>query len=375
MHQLQVLKIITPRIRTVPQEIRYLHNVYHLELRDCDLEEFPAAVCDMRNLTFLDLSDNRTYIEEIPKGICGKLRRLQRLRMGGCGLICLPDDMVELRVLDLSWNSLCHLCGKLKNMTTLTAVFLNGNPFKSIEREFPFDYLVNIEFLMMDSTNMTCLLGEIGQMVKIKHIFLRNNNLTRLPKDICNISSQASIYLSGNPMREPPLDVCHSGMVSIKSYFQSLEGEHTVKRTLRTKMVIHGESGSGKSSLIRAIEQVLKGATSIDACVNEEDRTVGIEQHQVSLREGVLLILDSGGQRSYSPITQLFISNNCLAIVTADATQYTVTVESFKRLIRPYLQRVYDYVKEAVVQLVITKSDMVTDEKVKMISADLRKRS
>lgn len=68
MHQLQVLKIITPRIRTVPQSIRYLHNVYHLELRDCDLEEFPAAVCDMRNLTFLDLSDNRNVYRGNTKG-------------------------------------------------------------------------------------------------------------------------------------------------------------------------------------------------------------------------------------------------------------------------------------------------------------------
>ena len=208
--------------------------------------------------------------------------------MERCGLTCLPEDldqMVNLEALNLPDNSLSHLgnglknmtkltdvdlliCNSLKNMTKLRWVELGNNPFESLEEEFPFDTLVNIEYLDLDHTNMKTLPGGIGQMVKIKTIWLQRNKLECLPKEICNLPSDATFYLSDNPLSSPPLDVGRSGMPSIKSYFQSLEGDTAVKRTKRTKMIIHGESQSGKSSLIRAILLFLKEAdNNIQRCL------------------------------------------------------------------------------------------------------------
>ena len=250
-------------------------------------------------------------------------------------------------------------------------VDLDDNPFESLEEEFPFDTLVNIEELYLNRTNMKTLPGGIGQMVKIKYISLYGNQLECLPKESCNLPSDAVVYLFDNPLSSPPLDVCLAGMPSIKSYFQSLEGDTAVKRTKRTKMIILGESQSGKSSLLRAILLFLKGLVQ-DACVKEEDRTIGIDQHRVGLKDVDLVVLDSGGQRSYSPINQLFTSNSCLVIITADAKQYTVTGEmAFRCLVRPYLQRIYDYVKAAVVLPVITKADLVTHDQLQLVITDL----
>ena len=112
------------------------------------------------------------------------------------------------------------------------------------------------------------------------------------------------------------------------------------------------------------------GGTS--ACVKEEDRTIGIDQHRVSLKDVDLVVLDSGGQPSYSPINQLFTSNSCLVIITADARQYTVRGEvAFRCLIRPHLQWIYDYVKAAVVLPVITKADLVTHDQLQLVTTDL----
>ena len=108
------------------------------------------------------------------------------------------------------------------------------------------------------------------------------------------------------------------------------------------------------------------------ACGKEEDKTIGIDQHRVSMKDVDLVVLDSGGQRSYSPINQLFTSNSCLVIITADAKQYAVTGEmAFRCLIRPYLQRIYDYVKAAVVLPVITKADLVTEDQLQVVTTDL----
>ena len=370
---LQVLKIRTKGIRTIPEDIKDLENVTRLVLVRGDLEGFPSAVCQLNKLTHLTLSVNKK-IKEIPPGACGKMKRLIRLSMSGCGLTCLPkdlDQMVNLETLNLADNSLSHLGNGLKNMTKLTYVDLGDNPFESLEEEFPFDTLLNIEELYLENTNMKTLPGGIGQMVKIKIIWLEGNKLECLPKEFCNLPSDAQVFLDGNPLTSPPLDVCVAGMPSIKSYFQSLEGDTAVKRTKRTKMIILGESQSGKSSLIRAILLFLKGLVQ-DACVKEEDRTIGIDQHRVSLKDVDLVVLDSGGQRSYSPINQLFTSNSCLVIITADAKQYTVTGEmAFRCLVRPYLQRIYDYVKAAVVLPVITKADLVTHDQLQLVITDL----
>ena len=387
---LQVLKITTKGIRTIPEGIKDLENVTRLWLVEGDLEGFPSAVCQLNKLTQLDLSGNEK-IKEIPPGTCGKMKRLRVLYMYRCGLTCLPEDldqMVNLETLYLSRNSLSHLGNGLKNMTKLTYVNLGDNPFESLEEEFPFDTLVNIERLYLDQTNMKTLPGGIGQMVKIKTLYLYGNQLECLPKEFCNLPSDSRVYLSGNSLSSPPLDVCESGMPSIKSYFQSLEGNTAVKRTKRTKMIVLGESQSGKSSLIRAIllflkdanrptiiravKQLFKGTMKKDICVKEEDRTIGIDQHRVSLKDVDLVVLDSGGQRSYSPINQLFTTNSCLVIITADAKQYTVTGEmAFRCLVRPYLQRIYDYVKAAVVLPVITKADLVTDDQLQLVATDL----
>ena len=128
---------------------------------------------------------------------------------------------------------------------------------------------------------------------------------------------------------------------------------------------------ASRSSLLRAILLFLQGLLQ-DACVKEEDRTIGIDQHRVSLKDVDLVVLDSGGQRSYSPINQLFTSNSCLVIITADAKQYTVTGEMpFRCLVQPYLQRIYGYVKAAVVLPVITKADLVTHDQLQLVITDL----
>jgi GTPase SAR1 family protein len=262
----------------------------------------------------------------------------------------------------------------LKNTTQLTGVFLDYSPFECHEDEFPFDALVNLECLSVIDTNMKAIPCEIGRVTELKHLICDRNELTRLPKEICSLPSATSVHFQGNPLSSLPCNVCPFGMQSIKSYFQSLEGASAVQRARRNKLIVHGKSGSGKSSLVRAIQLYLKGIDQ-DACVNEEDSIIGIDQHNISLEHVDLVVLDYGGQHSYSPISQLFISNKCLVIITADATEYAIMGElAFRRLSEPYLQRIYDYVKVAVVLPVITKADLVTDEEANKVASDLGQR-
>ena len=183
--------------------------------------------------------NNNEKIKEIPPGACLKMKRLIRLVMCNCGLTCLPVDLnrIFLDVLILSQNSLSHLCDSLKNMTKLTKLRLENNPFECLE-EFPFDTLVNIDYLCLDDTNMKMLPAKVGQMVNIKTISLMDNKLKCVPKEFCNLSSDATVRLAGNPLSSPPSDVCYAGMLSIKSYFQSLTEKTELLASINTESVL-----------------------------------------------------------------------------------------------------------------------------------------
>ena len=147
----QVLKITTLGIRSIPDDIKNLENVTSLWLINGDLEGFPLAVCQLNKLTELGLRGNEK-IKEIPPEACGKMKRLRSLYMRKCGLTCLPeslDQLVDLEVLSLGDNSLTHLCKGLKSITKLTTVRLYNNPFECLEEEFPFDTLINIQELWL----------------------------------------------------------------------------------------------------------------------------------------------------------------------------------------------------------------------------------
>ena len=60
---LQVLKISTEGIQTIPEDIKDLENVTRLWLVHGDLEGFPSAVCQLNKLTQLSLDGNEKIKE------------------------------------------------------------------------------------------------------------------------------------------------------------------------------------------------------------------------------------------------------------------------------------------------------------------------
>ena len=56
---LQILKITTVGIPSIPEDIKNLENVTNLQLIDGDLEKFPMAACELNELTYFRLSWNK----------------------------------------------------------------------------------------------------------------------------------------------------------------------------------------------------------------------------------------------------------------------------------------------------------------------------
>ncbi|KAF8029497.1 hypothetical protein BT93_E2030 [Corymbia citriodora subsp. variegata] len=104
-----------------------------LDWHDSDIEKLPSSICELRFLTFLDLSENEGIIR-LPDSIT-RLQPLQVLKLNMCSkLIELPRDiskLVNLRQLEISnCNALSYMphgLGRLTLLHTLTDFILPGD--------------------------------------------------------------------------------------------------------------------------------------------------------------------------------------------------------------------------------------------------------
>ncbi len=176
-----------------------------------------------------------------------------------------------------------------------------------------------LEELDLDGSLQEELLFEIP--VEISHLYwlrslnLSNNQLTSISTEIFDLESLVNINLTNNPIEIPP-EITNEGIESIKAYLKQME-ESKTDYLYEAKLLVVGEGGSGKTSLIAKIlnfENELK---------TDEILTSGISisSWHFSLDNGKKFrvnIWDFGGQEIYHATHQLFLTKHSLYLLVAD---------------------------------------------------------
>lgn len=173
-------------------------------LRDYNIvSEIPGNICDLKNLTTLDLSYN--YIpNKFPTVLynCSKLEYLNLSMNLFVGPI--PRDVDRLRKirhLDLGSNNFTgDIPPAVGNMTELRDLFLHYNLFRGT---FPVEIanLSNLERLGMAFNDFSpaAIPPELGNLKKLKIIFWRSANLIgEIPRSFENLSSLENLDLAYN---------------------------------------------------------------------------------------------------------------------------------------------------------------------------------
>jgi internalin A len=324
LSNLQELWLNNNQLSRVPSELGQLSNLQELDLDNNQLSRVPSELGQLSNLQALGLSDNQ--LKEVPIKL-GQLSKLQQLKLNNNQLSQLP---VEL--------------GQLSNLQTL---FLRTNQLSKVPTEL--GKLSNLQQLWLNNNQLSQLPVELGKLSNLQKLWLHNNQLSTVPIELGQLSNLQEFRLENNPLLTPPPEIVSQGTTAILSFLRELEQKSTIR--YETKLILVGEGGTGKSSLLQALHGYQFQETS--------DTTHGIEVDTLSLPHPTLAsqpitfnTWDFGGQDIYRATHQFFLTKRSLYLVVWNAR-----IEASQSNLDYWLKTIHILAPDAPIVLVATHID------------------
>jgi GTPase SAR1 family protein len=231
-----------------------------------------------------------------------------------------PAELRRLISLDLSNNDLTEIPPVVFALRNLATLKLGGNPIRDIP-------------------------NEIHSLSALRHLDLSNNSaLKTISPEIASLELLESLDLGGSEhsLRMPPPEVVIQGADAIRAYY----GAEGLNANYTSKLVIVGEGGAGKTSLLKTLKGLqhnpseptthglavdtleLNHPTKLQAVVSDPRRERSLRRREYLGRrstrgsQAVLMRLrawDFGGQEIYHATHQFFFSERALFLLVWNA--------------------------------------------------------
>ncbi|MBL7798198.1 MAG: leucine-rich repeat domain-containing protein [Saprospiraceae bacterium] len=176
--------------------------------------------------------------------------------------------------------------------------------------------LERLEALNLRGNQLTRL-PELDKMPNLRYLDLCDNQLTEfeLPDGLAD--QLEHLWLQGNEaLTTPPPEVVRQGRFALRNYFREL-AEQGAEVVYEAKMLILGDAGAGKTTLVRKIRD--PDAPPPDPV---KDSTTGIAVTRLPLTEVspafTMHVWDFGGQEVYHATHRFFLTKKSLYVLLCD---------------------------------------------------------
>ncbi len=256
----------------------------------------------------------------------------------------IPDEVMDmnwLEILNLDSNLIANIPDNISQLNNLVKLYLSNNQITEIPESITYleklsmlelsdnriteipnyiSHLNNLIYLGLSSNKITKIPDSISQLNNLVIIDIGNNLLSEIPASIAHLQNLGWIILKGNEIKKPPLEIVYDefnriNLQKIKEYYRQTYDEG-VECIFEAKLLIVGEPGAGKTSLVRKIEN------SEYKLTGDEDTTRGIDVTTWYFpRNGDKFrvnIWDFGGQEIYHTTHQFFLTKRSFYALVAD---------------------------------------------------------
>ncbi len=155
-------------------------NIIELDLSDCELEEIPDILFQVKHLKVLRIPGNR-YL---------KANRLQEIpsKIG---------NLTNLEILDISNNNISELPDDFKNLKNLKQLYIQENKLDKIPTSISFLNELNVldisDNVLIQQGNKN--IESLSKLINLEKLYMRNCGLTDFPESICSIKSLTELEI------------------------------------------------------------------------------------------------------------------------------------------------------------------------------------
>ena len=157
----------------------------------------------------------------------------------------------KLKSLDLSYTRIATIPSEITLLPELTELIMTHMYLKDFPPEL--ENLKNLRTLDLSDNQLNALPKTIDNMKNLENLRVMNNNLEFLPSSMSEMKNLKKLALQGNPLDTIPKEIMARGTPAILSYLRQSSVEETTTNWKRIKLMVMGEEGVGKTSLLMAL--------------------------------------------------------------------------------------------------------------------------
>ncbi|XP_052813517.1 uncharacterized protein LOC128240741 isoform X2 [Mya arenaria] len=320
---LKVLVLQGLKLTSLPEQISHLNNLRELELCYNQLSSLPDSLAELKNLTMLKLIGVPWLKLEMKKPQM-TLEKYQSFWKNHPSFVSTVGEDAIMKLFEK------HDYNRNGSLDEEELGGVNKDLFFMVPR-----------IGMSDINDEVCggIPPVIFNMKNLRELYLNFNAINMVPAAINNLQNLITLSLSDNPLleslpgllghlpnitsiniqscpqiRTPPTEIVSRGFESVKAYLKRLAGGFTECR--RTKLMVVGLGGAGKTSLIRALMATDKKTSGTE----KETPTDGIDIKPWTVasedgREVTYSTWDFAGQAVYYNTHQFFLSKRAVYLL------------------------------------------------------------